>query len=850
MIRVLFALFVLLLAACGSSSSATDPGRGECDELSFIDTRTKPLPLSSSASACYGGPDGLRQAVSISNSDTCVCETPSSIARPDGKTSILDAEAQIAYLDRKGINDIACGPALRLVDGQDCYKLGYVNGFMQFGYARAGGDNHDGDDATEVCPFESGVHDGVDPRPGKGVDVRGNYNIHSLADGGGLPRGPVALSDVVPWEPPGEYARIHVENQWCRWYIGRADIQPFPGDKEKKIPALGSASFDKFRPEAGERVSMVGDWVLDGRKTELHEVRMMSVLRKDPNHTDVYHLLTSGFFAADTVQDRSLSITIPVPFAQDSSLGRLECEDAGTLCAFNDLDGNEVTRIAYAGDVRAIWVDPQDQWRCSCQCDDPSQPGAVIFAPVHGCAPAGLEPERPADIRKACEAACGGLMCGEAPSCRIGQCRPWPLSEARLVAREGCFLGPPPVRVTEAGDYLVRLDYSASMIDVGRMKDGKLEVDATARIDGLLYINDNKNAADPRLDFADFEVVSDDFVVPVKFLGFEVDQVSVRGGFSFITHRVSALYGPRELSTGETLGPNAFLIPPGALRIGVSAVVNGASGGTELGNEGPATGTFNLASNTFTFDVIGSNPSGQGVRAHLVGTVVNHPPVANPGPDKSVECQSPTTTAVVLDGSASSDPDPGDVLSHFQWFESGAGRGNQKSVILQVALGSHDYALHVNDQRLASHHAVQRVRVVDTTPPTLTVTVNPVCLWPPNHRFALFRLGEQIRFTSQDKCDPSPEVYVKSIVSNEAADAPGSGSTDPDAVAGRNAGCVRAERAGTGTARSYTVTLEAVDDFKNKATATVEILVPHDLSQHPGCARAEGIDALDSRCLE
>jgi hypothetical protein len=153
----------------------------------------------------------------------------------------------------------------------------------------------------------------------------------------------------------------------------------------------------------------------------------------------------------------------------------------------------------------------------------------------------------------------------------------------------------------------------------------------------------------------------------------------------------------------------------------------------------------------------------------------------------------------------------------------------------------------VYDQSLASDMATERIKVIDTTPPKLSVD-GGVCLWPPNHAFALFTLGNELSFNVSDSCDASPRVWIDSVVSNEPALAQGSGNTTPDVVFGTQAACVRAERAGPGAGRSYTVAIKARDFACNTTTRYVNIVVPHDMSGHPDCQPATGLDVPDARC--
>lgn len=146
--------------------------------------------------------------------------------------------------------------------------------------------------------------------------------------------------------------------------------------------------------------------------------------------------------------------------------------------------------------------------------------------------------------------------------------------------------------------------------------------------------------------------------------------------------------------------------------------------------------------------------------------------------------------------------------------------------------------------------------VVDTTPPSFdAVTIAPECLWPPNHRYALFRLGDELTATASDSCSAEVRVRVADVVSDQADDANGTGdgSTTEDVIFGDTGFCVRSERDGRGGAsRHYTVTLEASDQWGNIARREVVVEVPHDQGEH--CAEIPpamdvGDDEAATRCV-
>jgi len=114
----------------------------------------------------------------------------------------------------------------------------------------------------------------------------------------------------------------------------------------------------------------------------------------------------------------------------------------------------------------------------------------------------------------------------------------------------------------------------------------------------------------------------------------------------------------------------------------------------------------------------------------------------------------------------------------------------------------------------------------DTTPPEFEFSVTPTVLWPPNHKMVLITPS----WTVSDETDPTPEVSLVSIVSNEDDDALGDGHTGDDIQIGDDGSVyLRAERSGTESDRIYTITYEAVDDCGNSTILNATVVVPHEL---------------------
>ena len=66
------------------------------------------------------------------------------------------------------------------------------------------------------------------------------------------------------------------------------------------------------------------------------------------------------------------------------------------------------------------------------------------------------------------------------------------------------------------------------------------------------------------------------------------------------------------------------------------------------------------------------------------------------------------------------------------------------------------------------------------------------------------------------------------VTSNEPVNGKGDGNTGSDwSITGDHTVKLRAERAGPGNGRIYTITVEATDDAGNTSTKTTKVRVPH-----------------------
>src|SRR5262249_49482450 len=110
-------------------------------------------------------------------------------------------------------------------------------------------------------------------------------------------------------------------------------------------------------------------------------------------------------------------------------------------------------------------------------------------------------------------------------------------------------------------------------------------------------------------------------------------------------------------------------------------------------------------------------------------------------------------------------------------------------------------------------------------PPTITGTsADPSVLWPPNHKM----VNVTVNYTVTDNCPPPANACTLSVTSNEPVDGTGDGDTAPDwEIIDAHHVRLRAERAGNGPGRIYTIAITCTDNVGSSSSKTVTVTVPH-----------------------
>src|SRR5262249_17866428 len=110
------------------------------------------------------------------------------------------------------------------------------------------------------------------------------------------------------------------------------------------------------------------------------------------------------------------------------------------------------------------------------------------------------------------------------------------------------------------------------------------------------------------------------------------------------------------------------------------------------------------------------------------------------------------------------------------------------------------------------------------------VTASPNVLWPPNHKM----VPVTVAITTSNRCQGQapPSCQISAVSSNEPINGLGGGDTAPDwQITGPLTVNLRAERAGQGQGRVYTITVSCTEVARLNATQTTTVTVPHDQQQ-------------------
>lgn len=200
---------------------------------------------------------------------------------------------------------------------------------------------------------------------------------------------------------------------------------------------------------------------------------------------------------------------------------------------------------------------------------------------------------------------------------------------------------------------------------------------------------------------------------------------------------------------------------------------------------------------------------------NIVDTTV---PMITAPPDVVAECTAPAGTPVDIGMAVATDS-----------CDASLSLSNDAPALFP--LGQTVVTWTATDDSLNENMASHTVEIVDTTPPEFELTVSPDVLWPPNHK--LVNITATITMLS-DTCDPNPMVRLVSIVSNEPDNGIGDGNTAND-VQDASFGTddrtfrLRAERAGGGGGREYTITYSVTDASGNEATRQATVRVPESM---------------------
>jgi hypothetical protein len=165
--------------------------------------------------------------------------------------------------------------------------------------------------------------------------------------------------------------------------------------------------------------------------------------------------------------------------------------------------------------------------------------------------------------------------------------------------------------------------------------------------------------------------------------------------------------------------------------------------------------------------------------------------------------------------------------------KTGIGTTGASAPLTVSADGTHDVSCTATDSAgntgSGPGSAASATVKVDTTQPSVACSATPASLWPPNHEL----LDVTTAVVVSDALSGPAGFVLVSAASSELDNGLGDGDTAGDVQgwtvgAADTSGQLRAERAGTGSGRVYTLTYRGSDAAGNSDTCAARVTVPHD----------------------
>jgi hypothetical protein len=222
-------------------------------------------------------------------------------------------------------------------------------------------------------------------------------------------------------------------------------------------------------------------------------------------------------------------------------------------------------------------------------------------------------------------------------------------------------------------------------------------------------------------------------------------------------------------------------------------------------------------------------------------------PVAEAGPDQTINCAPSTGVDVFLDGTAST---PGLTYTWTDEAEVVVATGIDPVVTLLPDV--HVLTLTVDDGAGGTDTDTVTITVNADLPPEIVLENGSTRLWPPNHKTHPYAAADLVAEVIDDCSVLEPkDVFFTRATSDEPDDAEGDGNTRNDVSFAEGCGeaFVRAERAGTGDGRVYELFLQVADDAGNLSEeAKFRVRVTHDQAHRPDKGRIEARYTCEASC--